>query len=223
MCRMTTATQPRWRRLEPDERREQIFTCAARLFGERPYAGVSTSDIAAEAGVARGLINHYFGTKRELYLAVIRRAVTLPSLGDERRPLEGTLEERTDLAVGMFLDMVLSQGRMWLVATSEGFGQDPEVDQILMAAETTSAERLLDAFDIPAGSPAREQLVPLLRAYAGMIKAAGREWLLRGALDRTQVHTLLLRTLRGILDQALTQQPAELTGLSHVDTPEPVG
>ena len=44
---------PRRRRLEPDERREQILACAVHLFGERPYAAVSTTELAARAGVAR--------------------------------------------------------------------------------------------------------------------------------------------------------------------------
>ena len=62
----------RRRRLEPDARREQILSVAVRLFGERGYAAVSTGDVAAGAGVARGLVNHYFGTKKELYLEVVR-------------------------------------------------------------------------------------------------------------------------------------------------------
>lgn len=199
MCRMTTTSEPRWRRLEPDERREQIFTCAARLFGERPYALVSTSDIAAEAGVARGLINHYFGTKRELYLAVIRRVVTMPPL-DGPFPLDGPLPERAHTAVDRFLDMVLSQGKMWLIATSEGIGRDPEVEQIIVDAERKSADRLLDAFDVPADAEARTQLNAVVRAFAGMVKAAGREWLLRNELDRGQVHTLLYHTLVTMLE-----------------------
>src|SRR5689334_22506932 len=113
-CRATmsamTPSEPRWRRLEPDARKEQIFNCATRLFGERPYADVSTSDIAAEAGVARGLINHYFGTKRELYLAVIRRAVALPGITVEAFP-EGPIEERAGIAVSWFLDVVVNQGK----------------------------------------------------------------------------------------------------------------
>lgn len=196
---MTTAPEPRWRRLEPDERRKQILTCAARLFGERPYAGVSTSDIAGEAGVARGLINHYFGTKRELYLAVIRRAVTMPTMDTEER-LRGSLPERVHSAVEWFLDMVLSQGKMWLVATSEGIGQDHEVEQIIVDAERKSAERLLDAFDVPADGAVRGQLNALVRAFAGMVKAAGREWLRRGELDRDQVHILLYQTLITLLE-----------------------
>ncbi|HZY75057.1 MAG TPA: helix-turn-helix domain-containing protein, partial [Jatrophihabitantaceae bacterium] len=77
---MTTAEAPRWRRLGPDERREQILDCAVRLFGERPYAAVSTTDIARAAGVARGLLNHYFGTKRDLYLEVVKAMVQMPDV-----------------------------------------------------------------------------------------------------------------------------------------------
>jgi AcrR family transcriptional regulator len=210
MCRMTTAPEPRWRRLEPDQRREQIFTCAARLFGERPYAAVSTSDIAAEAGVARGLINHYFGTKRELYLAVIRRAVTMPALDTEDR-LTGSLYERAHSAVEWFLDMVLSQGKMWLVATSEGIGLDHEVEQIIVDAERKSAERLLDGFCVPADSAVRGQLNALVRSFAGMVKAAGREWLLREELDRGQVHILLYQTLITLLEDVFPKVLNEAT------------
>src|SRR5690242_17748597 len=71
------------RRLEPDARRAQILSVAVRLFGERGYAGVSTGDVARGAGVARGLVNHYFGTKKELYLEVIRLMLTVPEARSE--------------------------------------------------------------------------------------------------------------------------------------------
>ena len=187
---MTTPSEPKWRRLEPDQRRGQILTCAARLFGERPYSAVSTSDIAAAAGVARGLINHYFGTKRELYLAVIRRAVTMPAL-DPVALSAGPLADRAQVAVRWFLDIVAKQGKMWLVATAEGIGRDAEVEQILIDAERLSADRVLDAIDVPADHPSRAELNALVRVYAGMVKAAGREWLLREELTREQVQTLL--------------------------------
>lgn len=208
-----TPSEPRWRRLEPDARKEQIFNCATRLFGERPYAEVSTSDIAAEAGVARGLINHYFGTKRELYLAVVRRAVTLPNVTPEVLP-DGPLEERAAIAVSWFLDMVGTQGNMWINATSEGIGRDHEVEQILFDAERRSADRVLDAVGVPPDNRQRPKLNAMLRAYAGMIKAAGREWLLRNALDREQVHTLLHRSLVALLNDvfpSVLDEPLDLT------------
>ncbi|MEV5297281.1 TetR/AcrR family transcriptional regulator [Amycolatopsis methanolica] len=195
-----TDSQPRWRRLEPDARREQIFTCAARLFGERPYAEVSTSDIAAAAGVARGLINHYFGTKRELYLAVLRRAMTIPTTALDI-VTDGPLEEKARVAVDLFLTLVTKQGKTWLVATApEGLGSDPEVEAILVEAERRSAARVLDALGVKVDAAHAEACNALIRAYGGMVKAAGREWLLRGELDRDQVHTLLSRSLVTLIE-----------------------
>ncbi|WET81267.1 TetR/AcrR family transcriptional regulator [Amycolatopsis sp. QT-25] len=192
---MTTEPAPRWRRLGPDERKEQIFACAARLFADRPYSEVSTSDIAAAAGVARGLINHYFGTKRELYLEIIRRALTVPRLAVEILP-DGPLELRADVAIDWFLDMVTSQEKMWLAAIApEGIGRDLEVERILEEADRESADRVLEAVGLSRDSEHGQELNALVRAFGGMVKAAGREWLVRGALDRAQVHTLLSKSL----------------------------
>src|SRR2546423_3895736 len=128
---MTTSAAPRWRRLEPDERREQILACAIKLFGERPYSAVSTTELAQEAGVARGLINHYFGTKRDLYLEVVRQMVTFPEYAFKDLP-EGSLDERVDGAVSWFLDLISHHPKTWLaVIGAEGIGDDPEVERIL--------------------------------------------------------------------------------------------
>ncbi|WP_216216046.1 TetR/AcrR family transcriptional regulator [Amycolatopsis aidingensis] len=209
---MTTDSAPRWRRLEPDERREQIFACAAELFGERPYAEVSTSDIAARAGVARGLINHYFGTKRELYLAVIRRAMTVPHFAVELLP-EGSLEKRTHAAVDWFLNMVTKQGKMWLAAIApEGIGRDAEVEQILAEADRESADRVLEAVGVPPDNKQWDELNALIRAYGGMVKAAGREWLVRGALNREQVHALLSKSLHTLVAEVFPAVQEDAAG-----------
>ncbi|PXY21924.1 TetR/AcrR family transcriptional regulator [Prauserella flavalba] len=202
---MTAESAPKWRRLEPDERREQIFTCAAQLFGERPYAEVSTSDIAARAGVARGLINHYFGTKRELYLAVVKRALTVPYVAVAQLP-SGSVEERTNAAVEWFLDMVSKQEKMWLAAiTPEGIGRDVEVERIVDEADRRSADRVLQAMGFAEDDPRWEQLNALVRTYGGMVKAAGREWLVRGTLSREQVRTLLSTQLLTLVKDVLPQ------------------
>ncbi|GAA1201565.1 TetR/AcrR family transcriptional regulator [Prauserella alba] len=196
---MTAGSAPKWRRLEPDERREQIFVCAAELFGERPYAAVSTADIAARAGVARGLINHYFGTKRELYLAVVRRTLTLPPSAVTTLP-DGSLTERTDAAVDWFLDMVSKQQKTWLAAiTPEGIGRDEEVEHILDEADREAAGLVLEAMGFDRGDERWEQLIAIVRTYAGMVKAASREWLDRETLNRRQVHTVLSHVLRTLV------------------------
>lgn len=189
-----SAPEPRWRRLEPDERREQILACAIALFGERPYAAVSTTELAHRAGVARGLINHYFGTKRDLYLEVVRRMVTIPQVAVDRLP-DGPLEERVRVSVAWFLDGVARHSRTWLAAV-EGVGRDPEVEKLLAEADEAAADRVLEA----AGLAEAEELRAMIRAYGGMVKAAAREWLVREALDRAQVQHLLTTTLLSLIN-----------------------
>lgn len=192
--------EPRWRRLEPDARREQILTCAIELFGERPYAAVSTTELAAQAGVARGLINHYFGTKRDLYLEVVRRMVTIPQAAVDTLP-KGTLEERIDASVSWFLEAVSRHSRTWLAAVGAE-SVDPEVEQILAEADERAADRILEATGLADVVAHREELRAVIRAYGGMVKAAAREWLVRGALNREQVHIVLSTTLLSLMRDA---------------------
>jgi AcrR family transcriptional regulator len=110
---MSAVTMPRWRRLEPDERREQILEHAVKLFSERPYAEVSTTDIARVTGVARGLINHYFGSKRGLYLEVVRRMLSVPTADKSTLP-SGSLRERVEFSVDWLLQVISARSKTWL-------------------------------------------------------------------------------------------------------------
>ncbi|MBO0852880.1 MAG: TetR/AcrR family transcriptional regulator [Nocardia sp.] len=189
----------RRRRLEPDERRAQILACAIEMFGERPYAAVSTAELAQRAGVARGLINHYFGNKRDLYLAVVRRMVTLPP-PDHMPVASGSARERVDASVSWLLDTISGLGGTWVKVTGhEGVGDDPEVQRILDEADDAAADRLLAMAGL-SGSGRDDELRAMVRAYSGLVKAAGREWITRGSLDREQVHHLLADVLMAMIE-----------------------
>ena len=64
---------PGYTRLDAAERREQILDAATGLFAERGYDEVRIDDIASSAGVTRGLVHHYFGGRKEVYLALLER------------------------------------------------------------------------------------------------------------------------------------------------------
>ena len=61
------------RRLSTGERREQLLSVGARLFSESPYDDVWIEQVAEIAGVSRGLLYHYFPTKRDFFAAVVER------------------------------------------------------------------------------------------------------------------------------------------------------
>lgn len=194
--------EQRRQRLSPDERREQIFACAQRLFAQRPYEDVSATDIAAAAGVARGLVNHYFGNKRGLYLEVVRLNSTVPELAVATLP-DGTLQERIDASVTWFLDTLENTGGTWLALGSAGMGRDSDLENILVEAENESVERLMDAMGLAGRDEGREQVRAMMRAYAQLARSGAREWLLRKTLSRLQVHTLLSATLLAIVSDAV--------------------
>jgi AcrR family transcriptional regulator len=181
-------------RLGPAERREQILACARALFREHTYASVSTEQIARRAGVARGLVNHYFGTKRELYLEVVRELVhlappPLPTRGQGR-----SLEQVAGDSVELWLHAAWTNRRTWLAAMgAQGFGRDAELEQIIDEAREVTVDRLIAVLDPPGGeTPA---LRAVLRAYGGLAEAGTREWLERGSLSREGLRVLLTDAL----------------------------
>jgi len=60
------------RRLSPEERRTELLTLGAEVFGQRPYDEVRIDEIAERAGVSRALMYHYFPDKRAFFAAVVR-------------------------------------------------------------------------------------------------------------------------------------------------------
>ncbi len=201
---MATSPAPRWQRLDHDERRAQILACARRLFSERTYASVSTTDIAREAGVARGLLHHYFGTKRELYLEVVRSLMRTPSnpvpLQAPGRGLEVVIEESVD----RWLVMVQRNRGTWIAAIgAQGLGHDPEVEAILEEARERAADRLIEALQTYEADTAPPHLRALVRAYSGFAEAASAQWLERGRLTREQVKTMLVQGFLSLVRDVL--------------------
>ncbi|MBQ1443672.1 MAG: TetR/AcrR family transcriptional regulator [Renibacterium sp.] len=197
--------EPRWQRLSPDARREQIFNCAKQLFSDLPYAEVSLSQIAGAAGVARGLVNHYFGSKREIYLEVIRETSTMPAM-DFNSFADGTMAQRVDAGVAWFLDYLETAGIAWLSAMgSNGLGKDPELEQILIEAENVSVDRLMAAMGLSASGAKHTQIRAMLRVFGQLARSGGREWLVRKTLSKKQTHALLAGALFAIIDEAIPQ------------------
>lgn len=189
---MTTAGAPAPRlRLDPAVRREQIIAAAQRLYADRPYDRVSTAELAAEAGVARGLINHYFENKRELFLAAMRQSVTMPeaALPD----LDGrSTAERTRLTVDWILDAATTYGQAWVNASgAANLHGDSDIQAIVDEADDRAARLVLDAIGLADDAALRARLRPI----AALTKAVCREWLQRQTFTRDEAARLLTSSI----------------------------
>ena len=195
------ATTPRFNRLAPDERQAQILEAARRVFAQTPYAAVSSIDIAKEAGITRGLLHHYFGGKREVYMETVRAlhadlAETVRT--DRDLPVEEMVAANTDA----WLDRIESNRELLAaVLGATEAGHDPEVAELLDATREAVVDRILINHTGTTDHPPVVRLV--IRSWLGLAEAASREWLRHERATREQVHTLLVESLLAIVRQAL--------------------
>lgn len=181
-------------RLEAEERRSQILAVARRVFGENPYSAVSVAEIAEIAGVARGLVNHYFGDKRSLYLEVLRDMMAVPEYALEALPQTGSLLERAQAMVDRFLTVVERNRSIWLVTVDAMASRaDSEAEAVMRAAENETVSRVVSALGLQGVQD--ERLHAALRAYGAMSRAASAEWLTHKTLSRADTLDLLASTM----------------------------
>jgi AcrR family transcriptional regulator len=177
-------------RLDPDDRRDQILEAAQRLFAERPYSSVSTTDLAAAAHTTRTNLHYYFGTKRELYLAALRRFGQLPQLppGSER----ATGPEELRRLFARWLD-VLERNPQTIMTMIGAVapGSDRDVEEVYRDGMRAWEDRLLAVLELRDEASTRA----VIRSFQGLVSSAIAEWLNAGTLTKQQVHGLLVRTL----------------------------
>ena len=125
------STTPRYSRLDPGQRREQILDAANALFAERGYDEVSVEDIAGSAGVTRGLVHHYFGGRKEVYIALLER---LGTMREEQLPPPVGRSARARVADGVsrWLDWTEQNRTIWLGTIARGEDiADPDVRRVV--------------------------------------------------------------------------------------------
>ena len=187
---------PRFSRLDPAERRDQILDAANALFAERAYDEVSIEDIASSAGVARGLVYHYFGGRREVYIGLLER---LGTLREEQLapPVGRSARARVADTVTLWLGWTEANRTIWLAAIAPGEDiVDPDVRRVV-AGLVHRAVALLAArhADIAQDSP---RLRYALECWTALNRSATRRWL-RGEATREATHELLASTLEHVL------------------------
>lgn len=140
------------------DRRSEILSVAGRLFSERPYDAVTTSEIARQAEVGYGLIAHHFGNKRGLYLAAIESAAEdLASVRDAPPP-GGTPLERLRNGIDRHIAYMTRDAGSQISLANAGLGTDPEARAIVDRTRWAGAQTLLSGIGV------RDPGSPVLRA-----------------------------------------------------------
>src|SRR4051794_1452893 len=134
------------------DRRRQILDAAVRVFARQGFHGCRVSDIADEAGVAYGLVYHYFRSKEEILdtLFLERWDVLVATIDD--------VAERDSLAAREKLQEIAS----FIV---DSYRYDPELMKVIIVEVTRAANsfgrthlaKIREAYDGIAGIVERAQ------------------------------------------------------------------
>jgi AcrR family transcriptional regulator len=202
----TEDSPPRFSRLAPDARRDEILAAARTVVVEQGFSGASTSAVAERAGVTRGLVHHYFGNKRDLFLAVLADlTASVPAAVRTDLP-EMPLDELVESNAVAFLDAFGHNREVWrALLGAEGIG-DPEVTELMDGMRDRIVERM--AVNWAEGREPTEELRLVLRVFVGAGETVATEWALRGRATRDQAEALLLGTLRAMVRDVLPGVPA---------------
>ena len=128
-----------------EERRRQILQAAVSAFARKGYHACRVSDIAKEAGVAYGLVYHYYGSKEALLDAIFKETwgamiATISSVGQ--------LDELAREHVRKVTEIVL---RTWK--------RDPDLVRVLVREVTRSSQVQHETDEIDLAYQALQRIV----------------------------------------------------------------
>jgi AcrR family transcriptional regulator len=186
-------------RLSTDARREQLVALGGEIFSERPFDEVSIDDIAAAAGISKGLLYHYFPSKRDFYVAVVRHSADeMQLVTDPDRDLPPL--ERLSAGLDRYLEYVETHARGYATVLRAGIGSDAEVAAIVEEVRGTMARRILE--DLPFDGPPPPAVRVAVRGWVGFAEAASLEWVERREVSREELRELLIKALTGTVTAA---------------------
>jgi len=119
-------------------KRDEILSAAQTLFAEYGYAGTTMRMIAQRAGVAFGLVSHYFGNKEKLFLVAGHEMIDA-MLALIRRDMEraGSGLEAVDIFVASYLSYTLANRATFptLIRCSPFSDDNPHLDRKKIGAK----------------------------------------------------------------------------------------
>ena len=187
---MTTAIG---RRLSPDQRRAQLVDIGVRLVSQSSFDAVPIDRVAAEAGISRSLLFHYFPTKRDFQVAVAEAgadellAATQP---DPSLPIE----QRLRASLEAFVAYVSARGEAFTSLIRGASGGDPALQAVFDRAHGVVATRILEGLGIDEGSET-SLLRIAVRGWVAFIEEAVVVWLDTGGSTQDQLVAILEASL----------------------------
>ncbi len=187
-------------RLSRDERTQRILAVSQRLFSTHSYDAIAIEDIAAAVGMSKGLLYHYFASKRELYVATVRHVLA--------QMLQFTdLGPHLHAGLSAVLSLFEHYPGLAKMVLRGGIGLDAEVDALLTTYRQQQLERVYQGLGFSGNSSDSHPLVRLgLRGWLSLLEEVCLQWVVQPEVTREQVVLLLEHSLHAILTSTVPAQ-----------------
>jgi AcrR family transcriptional regulator len=184
---------PPSKRLSADSRRDQLLEIGKSLFYTRRYSEISIDDIAHAAGISKGLLYHYFESKKDFFLIGLREAA-VELLNACKVDPALAYEEQISIGIKCYLDYVEERSFAYLnlfYLFRDESGALPELVEVIEEVRQEILHRLGGKALLP-----RDKVIPAtrmsLRGFLGYAEAAVLYWLENGLVDRPGAEQLLI-------------------------------
>lgn len=166
---LNSVSDPVRRRLSADDRRRQLVGIGLSRIVDTPIQDLSLDAVAAEAGISRGLLFHYFPTKTDFYLACLAAA--------GRRILRNTAPSEDDDGPTQVRSMVtamieqIDRRRSFYLTLVHGSGvADPRVSEVYDSVRSISTDRVMAALGLDLA------LRPVVHAWWAYVEDRALSW-----------------------------------------------
>jgi len=184
-----------------------MLETARALFAERGFGAVTMGELAAEVGVTKPLLYHYFGNKSRLYIACMEPAAEA-LVETVAAAVEATETPAEALRAGVhaFFIFVDADRSAWRVLFDETLpaGAEPARRAAQQRERLTDLVTMaqLDRVAPERRAELRVEIEAVSAALLGAAEALARWWLRTDAMPAAQAAELLVRTLeRGLLER----------------------
>lgn len=197
-------------RLPKRQRRRQLLQAARGVFVEMGFHAASMDDIAARAGVTKPVLYQHFGSKRDLYLAVLDSEATT-FMGFMRSTLLSTSDNRARVAaaVDSYLTFISHDDAAYRLFFESDLVTAPDVRERVERVDDECASMVSQVIAQDTGLSESEATL-LAYGLLGMAQSAARRWLRdRDSADKlSAAHLLTALAWRGISGFPRSHPPA---------------
>jgi AcrR family transcriptional regulator len=187
------------------DRRAELLETGRRLFATHAFDELSIDEIAERAGVAKGLLYYYFGSKRGYYVAVVQAAAAQLAERTATDPADPP-GKRLAEALDAYLRFVEEHADGYRALISGGVGTDSEVRGVVERERSRQLQLVADG--LTPGGPPRPALRAALEGWMSLLEGVSLDWLANRDLDRDEVRGLITAALAGAIAAARTVDPA---------------